>query len=84
MLKPVVLNLGVVRHFSRVARVFVRNPFVAYLDVVNMFNGCPFIALHLILGGNLDICVRDGLFLAFYSIRNCIYMCLMTHNSDRG
>ena len=39
--------------FLGVARAFVRNPFVADLDVVNVFNRCLFIALHLILGGNL-------------------------------
>ena len=59
--------------FLGVARVFVRNPFVADLDVVNVFNGCPFIALHLILGENLDICGGDDLFFfVLHSIRNCI------------
>ena len=42
LLKAVVFNLGVIRHFSRGRErylVFVRNPFVADSDVVNVFSG---------------------------------------------
>ena len=61
-LRPTLRLSGI---FQGAARVFVRNSFVADLDVVNVFNRCPLTALHLLLSENLDICGGDDFFLLF-------------------
>ena len=76
----VAIPMGVIRYFSRGREryfIFVRNPFAASVDVMTFFY-CFTLRL---IWTSVDAMT---FFFAFHVMRNCICMCLMTHNFGKG